>query len=439
MKLASTQDARREAGFVQAVLRPLPDDGGLYQPVSEADLSPWILHMDETRSFSAVAGTLTSALLNEELSPAVCERLAFAAFADASPVLRQLDDSLYLLELYHTPTGTHQDFGAMWLASALEHILTMRGENALVFASASRAVARSLGHAFAGKKRLRLALISALASPGGIPLDPSWLVWNGGNVLPIAVAASIDGARALIRAAYSDSSLVEHYRPTLANTSNIGRLIPQIFFYIYAFSRLKKTVAGDIFYAVPSANYANLVAGLYAWKYSLPVNAFITDSSPLLCCDARGESLCMDYFAQAAASGNPSQEIPSNIKRLEQVFELNPRLLKGFVYPFKVAEAAIPAIQFDARKRHGVWLDSDTARAFGAAMEFRRTREGSGAVVVFANNDPAFELEAVRKACGDAPPVSEAVQKTFQAGVAKELKRCDLNSLKEILSEFLPA
>ena len=439
MKLASTQDARNEAGFVQAVLRPLPDDGGLYRPFSEADLSPWILHMDETRSFSAVAGTLTSALLKEELSPAVCERLAFAAFADAGPVLRQLDDSLYLLELYHTPTGTHQDFGAMWLASALEHILAIRDAGALVFATANRAVARSLGHAFAGKKRLKLVLISALASAGGIPLDPSWLVWNGGNILPLTVAAPVDEARALIRAAYSDSALVERYSPTLANTSNIGRLIPQIFFYIYAFSQLKKTVAGDIFYSVPSANYANLVAGLYAWKYSLPANAFITDSSPLLCCDARGESLCLDYYASEAASGNPSREIPSNIKRLQQIFALNPLLLKGFVFPFKVAEADIPSIQFEARKRHGAWLDSDTAKAFGAAMEFRRTREGSGAVVVFANNDPAFELEAVRKACGDAPPVSDAVARTFQQGEAKELKRCDLESLKGILAEFVPA
>ena len=438
MKLASTQNPRCEAGFVQAVLRPLPNDGGLYQPVSEADLSPWILHMDETSAFSAIAGTLTSALLNEELSPAVCERLAFAAFADASPVLRQLDDSLYLLELYHTPTATHQDFGMMWLASALEHILTMRETSALVLASANRSVARSLGNAFAGKKRLKLVLISAL-SEGGVPLDPSWLAWNGGNILPLTVSAPVDEARRLIRAAYSDPALVESYRPTLANTSNIGRLIPQIFFYIYAFSRLKKTVRGDIFYSVPSANYATLVAGLYAWKYSLPVNAFITDSSPLLCCDAKGESLCMDYYAAAALSDRAEQEIPSNIKRLEQVFALNPLLLKGFVFPFKVAESGISGIQFDARKRHGVWLNSDTAKAFGAAMEFRRTREGSGVVVVFANKDPAFELESVRKACGDAPEVSEAVQKTFQSEKALELKRCDIESLKEALAKFLPA
>ena len=425
------------AGFVQAVLRPLPDDGGLYQPVSEADLSPWILHTHERRPFSAIAGTLTSALLNEELSPAVCERLAFAAFADASPLLRQLDDSLYLLELYHTPTGIYQDFGLMWLASALEHILTMRGEAALVLASANSAAARSLGNAFAGKRRLKLALISALAA-SGIPLDPSWLIWNGGNILPLTVSAPIDEARRLIREAYGDPELVERYKPTLASTSNIGRLIPQIFFYIYAFSRLKERVRGDIFYSVPSANYANLVAGLYAWKYSLPVNAFITDSSPLLCCDARGESLCMDYYASAASSDAPSKEIPSNIKRLEQVFALNPLLLKGFVFPFKVAESDIPSIQFGARKRHGVWLASNTARAFAAAMEFRRTREGSGDVVVFANKDPALELEAVRKACGDAPPVSDAVRKTYLPQKAIELKGCGLKELKEALARHLP-
>ena len=438
MKLASTQDRRDEAGFVQAVLRCLPSGGGLYQPVSEADLSPWIFHMDESTPFASVAGTLTSALLNEELSPAVCERLAFAAFADSAPALRQLDESLYLLELFHTPTGTHQDFGAMWLASALEHILAIRGETATVFATASRAIARSLGHAFAGKKRLKLVLIcAAQAEPAGIPLDSSWLIWNGGNVLPLSVSVSVGEARRLIYAAYSDPEIAERYAPTLANTANIGRLIPQIFFYMFAFSRLKRTVRGDIFYSVPSANYANLVAGLYAWKYSLPVNGFITDSSPMLCCDARGESLCMDFFASAYAAGEGEpREMPSNIKRLEQVFALNPLLLKGFVFPFRVSGPEIPAIQFEARKRHGVWLDGDTAKAFGAAMEFRKAREG-GAAVVFANNDPAFELESVRKACGDAPEVSESVKRTFQEGEARPLSACALEPLKEILAEFL--
>ncbi len=436
MRLASTKNMHNEVGFIKAVLRCLPNDGGLYQPVSEENLSPWIFHMDESKPFSSVAGTLTSALLNEELSPVVCERLAFSAFADSSPVLRSLDENLFLLELFHTPTGTHQDFGAMWLASALEHILTIRGKTATVFASASRAVARSLGNAFAGKKRLRLVLICALPS-GGIPLDSSWLIWNGGNILPLSVSASVDEVRRLIYAAYNDPEITERYAPTLANTSNIGRLIPQIFFYMFAFSRLKKNVQGDIFYSVPSANYANLVAGLYAWKYSLPVNGFITDSSPLLCCDARGESLCMDFFASASDSESPSPDIPSNIKRLEQVFALNPLLLKGFVFPFRVSESEIPDIQFDVRKKYGVWLDGDTAKAFGATMEFQKTH-GGGAVVVFSNNDPAFELDAVRKACGDAPEISEAVEKTFLQGEAKTLSACALEPLKEIMAEFLP-
>ncbi len=428
---------KREVGFVEALLHCLPQDGGLYQPASEADLSPWIFHMDESKPFSYVAGTLTSALLKEELSPAICERLASAAFSSYSPVLRQLEEGLFLLELFHTPARTHQDFGAMWLASALEHVLTIRGESALAFASSSRAVAMSLAHAFAGKKRLKLVLLCA-GEKGCAPLDPSWLAWNGGNILPLSVSASVDEAKRLICAAYWDKEIAERYSPTLANTSNIGRLIPQIFFYMFAFSRLKKSMQGDIFYAVPSSNYANLVAGLYAWKYCLPVNGFITDSSPLLCCDARGESLCMDFFASAVASENRALEIPSNIKRLEQVFSLNPLLLKGFVFPFRVPEAEIPSIQFEARKKYGIWLDMDTAKAFGAAMEFRKEMDEGGAAVVFANNDSAFELEAVRAACGDAPEIHEAVQRASQAGEARELKDCSLFSLKEALLEFFP-
>ncbi len=437
MKLASTRDIGKTVNFHEAVLRCLPDDGGLYQPVSEADLRPWILYMDEKTSFSSIAGTLTSALLKDELSTVICERLAGTAFSGISPELRQLEDDLFLLELFHGPTGCHKDFGALWLASALEHILTMSGKTAVVLAAVNTVTGRSLANAFAGKKHLNLVLVYPEGMLSG--LNAGWFIWNGGNILPVEISGNLTDARTLVRETYRTPEMLEKYSLTLANTANIGRLFPQIFFYMFAFSRLRKKIQDDIFYSVPSGNYANLVAGLYAWKYALPVNAFITDATPSLCCDAAGNSVCLDAMIPPAKRGGADPAAPSNIERLEQVFALNPLLLKGFVFPSEVKSSCIPEIQFETHKKYGIWLNGDTAKAFGAVRGFRERQETAGAVVVFSTNHPAFEAEQLRATCGEPPEIPDTVRQSRLPVEGKKLSAGDLASMKKLLNDFLPA
>ena len=332
-----------------------------YVPAKEEDLRRWIMYMDENTSFSSIAGTLTSALLQEEFSPVVCERIAGSAFTGYSPALKQLDDHVFSLELYTGPTGCHKDYGFLWFASALEHILIMENKTATVMAAVDGITGRSLASAMAGKKRLSLVLVYPKGSAWA--LEPENFVWNGGNIWPVEVDGDLSAAEKLVRAVYSDRDLVERHNLTLANTTNIGRLLPQVFFYMYAFTRIRKKVQGDIFYSVPSGNYGNLVAGLYAWKFSLPVNGFITDSTPNLSCDARGDCLIMDSLVDLSERNSADPASPSNLERLEQIFSLNPRMLRGLVFPAEVSHERIPDLMLDAYRKYGIFLGSDAALA----------------------------------------------------------------------------
>lgn len=398
MELVSTRNSRKKVSFRNAVLDCIPPDGGLYVPANEADLRPWILYMDEQTSFSSVAGTLTSALLKEEFSPVVCERIAGSAFGSFSPQIRQVDEHLYSLELYHGPTGCHKDFGFMWFSSALEHILTMEDRTAVVLAATGGMTGRSLASAFAGKKRLKMILVFAKGALAGI--DPSMLAWNGGNIWPVEIDGSLEDAQKLVRGVYSDRSLVTQYGLTLANTMNIGRLLPQVFFYMFAFSRLRKKVRGEIFYGVPSGNYGNLVAGLYAWKFSLPVNGFITDATSLLSCDISGRCRCSDSSVPLKDRGFADPALPSNIERLEQVFEVNPAMLRGLVFPSEVPQSEVPSLIEEACSKYGLTLDSSAALAYGAVKRAKdRIDSDEGTVVLVSKDHPAFESFAGGRLC----------------------------------------
>jgi len=435
MELVSTRNSDRIVSFRNAVLDCMPHDGGLYVPAKEEDLRPWIMYMDETTKFSSIAGTLTSALLKEEFSPVVSERIAGSAFASYSPELRQLDERLFSLELFHGPTGCHKDFGLLWLASALEHILTMEDRTATVLAATDGITGRSIAHAFAGRKRLKLLLAYEKGTLTG--LDPSMLAWNGGNVWPVEIDGSLSDAENLVRQLYAKRDLVSRYGLTLANTVNIGRLLPQVFFYMYAFTRLRKKVRGDIFYAVPSGNYGNLVAGLYAWKFSLPVNGFITDSTPSLSCDATGRCLCIDSSVPLQRRGPADAASPSNIERLEQVFEVNSLMLRGLVFPAEVKTTAISEHMSAFWKKYGIMLDTATATAYGAIGSIQeRINSDEGSVVLVSKDHPAFEAEKLRIACGEAPPIPDFM-KDIGAPVPGALRIApDSKLLEKILRDF---
>ncbi len=406
MKLVSTRNADLAVSFGNAVLDCIPLDGGLYVPAKEEDLRPWIMYMDESTSFASIAGTLTAALLKDEFSPVVTERIAATAFTGLSPELRQLDDNVWSLELYHGPTGCHKDFALLWFASALSHICTIQDRSATVLAATGGMTGRSMATAFAGKPRLKTILVYPKGAAAG--LDAASLASNGGNIWPVEIEGTLQDAQRLVRDIYNDRRLVEERGLTLANTMNIGRLLPHVFSYMYAFTRLRKRVGGDIFYAVPSGNYGNLVAGLYSWKFSLPVNGFLTDATAALSCDMSGKCECRDSSIPLLSRGPADPASPSNLERLEQVFAVNPMMLRGFVFPVEVADSSIPELTRQAYKKYGVFLDPHAARAYGAVVAAgNRVYADEGTVVLVSKDHPAFEADTIAGYTGARPEVPD--------------------------------
>lgn len=433
MKLVSTRNTSKTVSFMEAVRNCIPDDGGLYVPADEEDLRPWIMYMNEKTPFTSITGTLTSALLKEEISPAISERLANQAFP-FQPELISLTPTMSLLQLYHGPAGTHKDFGISFLASYLEHNLIIEGSTATVLAATTGELGSSITSAFLGKKHLRAVLLYPQGELKGIP--ESCLIKNGGNIYPIEIQGKLSDCFNLVREIYTDKELVHTLGLTLANTINIGRLLPQSFFYMYAFTRLKEHIHGDIFYSQTAGNFGNLVAGLYAWKFCLPVNGFITENTPALTTDSAGYCLTPDSMIPLNKRDASDPAAPSNLERLEQVFSVGSNLMRSLVFPQKIDSSRISEVIRDFYTKYNIFIDAPTATAFLAAdvMNNQITEEG-GHVVIIQKDHPALETKQIRKACGFAPkkpdwllsrsePIEGCPQiKNSKESLIKELKK----------------
>ncbi len=408
MNIISTRNSDKCVSFFEAITKCMPKDGGLYIPAELVDLSPWIARINDNSNFASIAGTLTSAILQDEFSPVISERIAVTAFGNYSPRLRRLDENLFILELFHGPTGCHRDFGFLWLASVLEHILALQDDNAIVLATGTRKNGYSMANAFGDKKHLKTLLIHPKGYASGVP--EKFLAENGGSIYSVECEGDLQTVENLIRSVYNDAELVQNYKLTLANTVNIGRLLPQIFFYVYAFARFRKKSVDEIYYALHSGNYGNLAAGLYAWKNSLSLNGFITDATVELSRDEDGECFCKTHETPVSMRQKTDPVSPSNIERVEQLFEISPAIMQSLIFAENVAESEYGKFIKKAYQQYGIMIDSSTAAAYGAAVKSGMlTNDSSETLVLISKDHPAYEADIVEAACGEPPKIPQYI------------------------------
>ena len=431
MRFTSTRDKSLNSSFLQAVMDCMPADGGLYVPEGNADLRRWILYTNDDTTFSSIAGTLTSACINTEFSPIICETIATKAFP-FEPKLKRLDDNLFTLELFNGPTGSHRDFGVSYMAACLETILTLNGKTATFLDLTSGPHGASLARALRGSKKLKSVLLYPKGAVRG--LNESDFVWNGGNIYPIEIDGDLNYCRALIQEIFSDRALVQKFSLTASTTANIGRLLPQAFFYTYAFSRLKEKVSGDIYYAMAPGNYSNLMAGLYSWRLSLPLRGFIVPTSGSLGADAKGYPIITDSLVPLAQRPRANPSDPSNLERLEDFFTDYSAMIKGFVYPARVDDEAAEKAAQELYKKYDLISDAETAQAYAAVKAKKDLDDGSGdAVVLIQRDHPSYSAAFAQHALGEKIAVPQNVQEVL---ASFDLKR-PLAKTKEDLVKVL--
>jgi threonine synthase len=407
MRFTSTRNKVDTVGFAQAVLDCMPRDGGYYVPADTEDLRRWILYTDENTTFASIAGALTSAFIKDEFSPVICEAIATKAFP-FEPAVRQLDDTYFMLELFHGPTGCHRDFGISYLVACLETILQMRDSTA-VFLSVTRAELGSvLAHELKDKKRIKAVVVYPKGTVQG--LQESDYVWNGGNIYPVEIEGTEADCHDFVRRVFADHDFVAANRLTVANTANIGRLLPQAFFYPFAFSRLKNKTAGDIYYALAPGNYSNIVAGLYSWQFALPLNGFLTPATDALTVDAMGNCVLLDSVVPLNERLPADPTDPSNTERLEDVFSANKLMMRNFVYPEKITEEGIESAAKELFMKYHVFADRHTARAYAAAKQKESmVKEDSGTVVIIARDHPSLSADYIKHTLGEMPEMPEKI------------------------------
>ncbi len=432
MILRSTRRKAAEATFTHALFTGLAPDGGLYYPVESPDLRELFLSWDKSVSFPDIAEKLSRTFLESEMSTELLSKIIRRAF-DFSPVVRRVDEHISLLELFHGPSCAFKDFGACFLASFMEEILTEENKHAVILVATSGDTGSAVARAFFKKKNIDVVI---LFPKGRVSfLQEKQLTTLGENVYALEVHGSFDDCQRLVKEAFRNARLKASLNLTSANSINIGRLFPQSFYYIYAFAQLRREVEGDIHFCVPSGNFGNLTAGVYAWRWGLPVSGFIAATNIN---DVVPEYLAHKIFTPRASRHTLSNAMdvgnPSNFERMLEIFHQDHDAMSSMIHGEVVTDAQTLEAISDFYAQKQMFIDPHTAVGYLAsqrvlAAESVRPRH----IITLATAHPAKFREIIKQATGREPGLPQSLKQALD--LPKKSHEIDNSSAE--LEEFL--
>lgn len=428
MRFISTRNGDLSVLFSQAVRECTPLDGGTFVPYSIEDMRKWIYYINESTSFTSIAGSLTSAFINDEYSPIICEKIATDAFP-FEPNVVQLDENLFQMQLYTGFTGQQRDFGISYLCSYLENTLQLEGEKAVFLDFTFGGLGAILAKCLRGKNNIKAILVFQKGTVQGF--DEEDFVWNGGNIYPVEMDAPIEQIRKVIHEIYDNEQFVVANKITIANTTNVCRMLGQLMYFPYSFSRIKNRVSDDIYYALNAGNYGTIMAALYSWRFALPLSGIFTPSTNELTLDSNGKPVIYDCSSEVQGRKCANPLNPANLERLKYFFKENDLMMRNFVYPTMVTEKDIVEAANVLYKKYGVVADKDTASAYACVLGNKNIEgDDESAIVLLSNNHPAYSNDFCKTVYGRELELPVFVRDSLKK---VELNRPLVSSAEEIM------
>ena len=428
MRFISTRNGDLSVLFSQAVRECTPLDGGTFVPYSIEDMRKWIYYINESTSFTSIAGSLTSAFINDEYSPIICEKIATDAFP-FEPNVVQLDENLFQMQLYTGFTGQQRDFGISYLCSYLENTLQLEGEKAVFLDFTFGGLGAILAKCLRGKKNIKAILVFQKGTVQGF--DEEDFVWNGGNIYPVEMDAPIEQIRKVIHEIYDNEQFVVANKITIANTTNVCRMLGQLMYFPYSFSRIKNRVSDDIYYALNAGNYGTIMAALYSWRFALPLSGIFTPSTNELTLDSNGKPVIYDCSSEVQGRKCSNPLNPANLERLKYFFKENDLMMRNFVYPTMVTEKDVVEAANVLYKKYGVVADKDTASAYACVLGNKNIEgDDESAIVLLSNNHPAYSNDFCKTVYGRELELPVFVRDSLKK---VELNRPLVSSAEEIM------
>ena len=290
MQFHSHSDPKLTTDFGTALLASLAPDGGLWMPSDLPKFTPEELAGMGAMSFADCAAKLAETFASDTFTSDELREICRDAYDFPIPLVTLRGDTFdsamteendaYILELFHGPTLAFKDFAARFMARCVSHLLQQSREKRTILVATSGDTGGAIGYAFKGLPGVKVVILYPEGGVSDVQEQQLTTIGARSNVRALRVNGSFDDCQALVKEAFADDALRERYNLMSANSINVGRVVPQSFYYMWTALQLKAGHPGrPIVVSIPSGNLGNLTGGLMAKLMGAPIDRFIVGNN----------------------------------------------------------------------------------------------------------------------------------------------------------------
>jgi threonine synthase len=275
MKYYSLNHNAPKVSFQEAVIQGLAPDRGLYFPESLTPLPNSFFEAIETLTNEEIAFQAIQQFVGAEIPEANLRQIIAETLCFDFPLVK-VENNIYSLELFHGPTMAFKDVGARFMSRCLAYFnLDKKGAKNTVIVATSGDTGGAVASGFLGVEGVDVVILYPSGKVSDI--QERQLTTLGQNVTALEVDGVFDDCQDMVKKAFLDESL-DYKNLTSANSINIARWLPQMFYFFFAYKQLKSENKPLVF-SCPSGNFGNICAGIIAKKLGLPIEHFVASTN----------------------------------------------------------------------------------------------------------------------------------------------------------------
>ncbi|MEZ5009590.1 MAG: threonine synthase [Chitinophagales bacterium] len=410
MELYSTKHISPNVMLDEAVKNGLPPDNGLYMPVHLEKMDDAFFESIDQLSFDEIAYKVLSHLFQDYISDKDLNEIIEKAFGFDAPI-HWLEDQVGILELFHGPTLAFKDFGARFMGRLLEYFLRDNKDEVDILVATSGDTGSAVAHGFLNVKGIRVTILYPKDKVSEI--QEKQFATLGANIRVLEIDGTFDDCQAMVKRAFLDEELQKVLTLSSANSINIARLLPQSLYYFYAYSRLKNKDLPLVF-SVPSGNFGNLTAGLFAKTLGLPIHKMIASNNN------------NDIFTQYLITGefNPKPSVqtisnamdvgnPSNFFRILDIFNQDWNAIKEEIEAFSFDDEQTKHAIQDVYKKYHYIMCPHTAVGYLGMKAYLEQSKLKANYIVLATAHPVKFGEIVEDAIDHVVEIPERLNEVL--------------------------
>lgn len=410
--------------FKDAVIKGLAPDKGLYFPESITPLPKSFFDNIDNLSHKEIAFEAIKQFVSPEIPEDVLKTIVEETLSFDFPVV-QLNDNISTLELFHGPTMAFKDVGARFMARCLGYFNKDNSNEVTVLVATSGDTGGAVANGFLGVKGVNVVILYPSGKVSDI--QEMQLTTLGQNIKALEVNGTFDDCQAMVKTAFLDESLTSKMQLTSANSINVARWLPQLFYFMFAYKQLHNK-HDNIVFSVPSGNFGNVCAGMMAQQLGLPIKHFIASNNT--------NNVVTRYLISKLYEPKPSVQTisnamdvgaPSNFIRIQEIYKNNFEALKENISSYSFSDDETKEAMLEIYNNYNYVADPHGAVGYLGCKTY--LKENTGAHCVFLETaHPTKFLDVVEDVIEERQPLPEQIQ----AVIGKEKEAFSISTYEDL-------